>query len=380
MTYRIQDEHLVIVRTGGSIINLDSYNCQELGLAKALTKKGLKVTIILAGIKNEIKRIKVNDHEVLIYFLKFKSINQALSWFHGIEEILSQLHPTCIQIHEFGMLMSYRVLKWAMKNKIKIYLIQGSYQTTQKPILKPLEQFFNHTFGKYIIKNVQGIGCKSRMASMYINKYIQRNTFSTFIGLDTEKFQKALHNDWYNQLGIKDKNILLYVGSLEKRRNPDFLLSIIEKLPKNYVLIIVGHGPMEHSLKEEMNIRNIEKKCFFLGKLKQEDLPSLYKIADLFLLASDYEIYGMVILEAMYYGTPVISTLTAGSEILIKDNKTGIILHHKDKLIWSQTIQELCSDKKRLYKMKLQASAKIRNELTWDKASNMFLSLYNIKP
>ena len=41
--------HLVIVRTGGSVVNLESYNCQELGLAKALRSKGLKVTLVLGN-------------------------------------------------------------------------------------------------------------------------------------------------------------------------------------------------------------------------------------------------------------------------------------------------------------------------------------------
>lgn len=48
-------QHLVIVRTGANVLNLTSYNCQELGLAKALTKKGLKVSLILAGNKSKWK-------------------------------------------------------------------------------------------------------------------------------------------------------------------------------------------------------------------------------------------------------------------------------------------------------------------------------------
>ena len=51
--------HLVIVRSGGSIINFSSYNCQELGLAKALSKKGWKVSIILAGHTYREERIEI---------------------------------------------------------------------------------------------------------------------------------------------------------------------------------------------------------------------------------------------------------------------------------------------------------------------------------
>lgn len=372
-------EHLVIIRTGGSLINLESYNCQEFGLAKALTKRGLKVTIILAGTKNETKTFNIGTKTIVVYYVRFKHINQALAWFENIEHLLHLLKPTCIQIHEFGMLMSYRIIKWAKRNNTKTYLIQGSYRTTSKPVLKQLEIIFNITFGRYILSNVNGIGCKSSRAAQYIKSYAKKEITPTYIGLDTDKFQNAITKDWIKELNIRNKKILLYIGILENRRNPLFLLSIIESLPNNYVLIIVGSGSMETKIKCEIDTKKLWDRCFMLGKLKQEELPSIYKIADIFLLASDYEIYGMVILEAMFFKVPVISTPNAGSEVIIDNYKNGVILPHKDIMTWGQTIINLCSDKTMLSKMKDEANMKIVSKLTWEQAVNAFLTLYNIR-
>lgn len=375
----LNSSHLVIVRTSGSIINLKSYNCQELGLAKALTQKGLKVSIILANTENQTEVIHTDSGTINIYYRKFYSINQALSWFDNIEDLLEDLHPTKIQIHEFGMLMSWRVVSWAKRYHIPCFLIQGSYQPTHKKILKQLEELFNQTFGKYILKNVDGIGSKTKMASNYIHQYCNRNTYPTYIGLDIEKFlpHKIIEIDWKKELDLQEKKILLYVGILEERRNPLFLLNVLSILPNDYFLLMIGEGPLITKVKEEIKAKELDDRCILLGKQPQEYLPSIYKSSDLFLLASDYEIYGMVILEAMYFGLPVISTLTAGSETLIEPYEDGIILNNKKDTEWKQAILSIINNKELLLKMKEKSSAKILNEFIWNKACESFIHLYS---
>jgi len=366
---------IVIVRTGGSILNIDTYNCQELGLAKALAKKGWAATLVLAGNKYEHRIIEVQGLYINVYYLTFKAVNQALSSFNGLIPLLEQLNPTHIQIHEFGMWMSFKVVHWAKKRNIPVYLIQGSYQTTRKPVFRQLEVMFNQTFGRYVLRNVSGIGCKSRMSSNYVSEYSTKKTILTPIGLDVQRFSHSEQIDWRKKLSIENKHVLLYVGILEQRRNPQFLLDIVQKMPDDYVLLVVGGGPMEEDVKRCIVDRALGNKCLMLGKLKQEQLPSLYKSADLFLLASDYEIYGMVLLEALYFGLPVITTLTAGSDILIEQGKNGFILD-KDAKMWLEKITEIVENKQNLNRMKHYSSVQIEKYYTWEKAADNFINLY----
>lgn len=376
------NEHLVIVRTGASVINLTSYNCQELGLAKSLVKKGLRVSIILAGKKKEKKTILYQGHLIEIYYVKYVSINQAISWFYDLGHLLRNLNPTVIQIHEFGMFMSLRVLCWARKRNIKTILIQGSYQTTHKPLFKQLESIYNLTLGKYLLNHVDNIGYKSLMASKYIHKYSSVQTYPTYIGLDIDKFQfETNERNWIEDLHLKNKKILLYIGTIEQRRNPLFLAKLMKRMPQDYVLLIVGNGPQYIKLKNYSFNENLTDKIKLLGKLKQEELPSLYKIADLFLLASSYEIYGMVILESMYFGTPVLSTMTAGAEVLINNNIDGAIIKEGlDEQKWIDKINELFNNPDSLKKMGEKASLKIKEYFIWDQACLNFLKAYNISP
>ena len=214
------------------------------------------------------------------------------------------------------------------------------------------------------------------MASRYIHKYCSRETMLTHVGIDVSKFQNSIDIEWKKMYNIEDKHVLLYVGSLEKRRNPLFLVDIISQLPSDYVLFLVGIGPLEKDIKNKIQELKLEDRCILLGKLKQEELPSLYRNSDIFLLASNYEIYGMVILETMYFGVPIISSLTAGSETLIEPGKDGIIIKEYDAPKWAFHIKEICKDTEKLKLMGEKAHNKIQNKMTWQKTSKTFLNLY----
>ncbi len=368
-------KHLTIVRTAGSVLNIETYNCQELGLSKALVRKGWSVSIILAGNKKEKKEIDVDGKKINVYYVTYKSFTQALTIFDDLFLILNQINPTHIQIHEFGMWMSYMVVRWAKSRNIPVYLIQGAYQTTCKPFFKQLEVLFNITFGKYLLRKVTGIGCKSKMAREYIAKYCDRNIWMTPVGLDIERFSVEEKIDWRKKLGFEKKHILTYVGILENRRNPLFLLQIINMLPDDFILLFAGDGPQNDEVRRQIMEQRLENRCIMLGKLKQEQLPSLYKATDLFLLASDYEIYGMVLLEALYYGVPVVTTRTAGSDMLIQQNKNGVILE-KNSNLWVKEIIKLVNDNSNLTLMKSFASNDIVHHYIWERAVENFINLY----
>ncbi len=369
----LSEEHLVIVRTCGSIINLNTYNCQELGLAKVLVKKGLRVTLIIAG-KTD-KRECIDGVDVV--HCLFKALNQPLAWFLGLDEILRKLSPTLIQVHDMGMFMTWWVVRWSKRHKIPVFLIQGNYMLVQKPVYKQIEWLINISIGRYVLKNVTGIGCKTLMASRYVRSYYERDTSITRIGLDVSKFTiGAVSEDWRKRHGCENKKLLLYVGSMASRRNPLFLLDILLSLPDDYILVMVGSGPLENEIHQKIEHEQLQGRCLMLGMMTQGQLAEVYASADLFLFASNSEIYGMVMLEAMFFGVPVVTTRTAGSETLIQNGKNGYIV---DSLVaddWKSKIMQICEDKPVLEQMKIYAQKYIKEELVWDKAADRFLSLY----
>ena len=368
-------KHIVIFRTSGSYIDYNTYNCQELGLAKALVEKGFKVSLVMASPTSKHIGYEHKGKMVDIYYLPYKSLNQSLCLFNGWKDLLERLKPDVIQVHEFGMYMSYLVSKWAKKHNVRCLLIQGNYNTTLKPGLKQLECLFNAAFGKAVLRNVDAIGCKTKAAANYVKRYSNKQTHITPVGLDESKFEGCLlTSDFRTRYHLENKKVLLYIGKMEPRRNPFFLLDLMKQMPDDYSLVMVGDGPLFEQVKNKVRTDSINN-VLILGKKNQEELPAIYTVSDLFLLASNYEIFGMVILESMYFGTPVISTATAGANTLI-DETTGCRVDDLDITKWKSTIVRLCSNPTVLETMKTHCKDVIKDYFVWNKAADKFKTLY----
>jgi len=368
--------HLVIVQTPLAYMNNMTYNRQEIGLAKALVKKGINVSLIFSSREEKVEEI---DGKIKIYYLRCKKFNQQIGFYKGLWNMLDSLKPDILQILEFGMFMSFSGLLWAKKRNVKCVVIQGSYELTRKPIYHQLEVIFNITIGKYILRNVDGVGCKTYAARDYLNSYHKRDVFITPVGLDVSRFKEPEAGvNIKKELGLdEDSKLLLYIGTIEHRRHVDMLVKTIEQLPKEYSLAIVGKGSMKDEIVRYCERRVLGSRIFWLGTKQQEELPIIYKGADLFLLASDYEIYGMVILEAMYWGVPVLATKTGGALSIIKDGKCGYLIDSFDEKVWKDKILSIFDDASSITTMRASLRIYIEEYLTWDTTSDKFLNLYN---
>lgn len=370
---------ILITRAGTQIINFATYNCQELGLAKALARRGHRVFITTPDQKEEHIQIAVEGGlPIEIYKLKLIKINKIVCWHRHLSGVLKEIDPDIIHLNGFNSIVNFYYAFWKYKHNCKAIMVEGTYQPTNKPILRQLQILSASSMGRYVLNRMDGYGCKTLWAGEYVRRFKKVEVFHTPIGLDDDRFLGYKEIDWRKKLGLETKKVLLYVGVQESRRNPLFLLNIVKILPVEYVLLMVGDGPLVADVNNLIKEMGLQERVLQLGKLPQNELPSLYSTSDIFLLASSYEIYGMVLLEAMYFGLPVISTLTAGSDCLIDDEKNGIIIKELNVEEWAICIRRLCEDSSKLQKLKEAAKEKIRNTLVWDKAVANFLDLYKM--
>ena len=120
---------------------------------------------------------------------------------------------------------------------------------------------------------------------------------------------------------------------------------------------MIGSGEKKYiekcwKIAEQLNIR---EKIVYQEKMEQKYLSLLYKMADFFVLPTEYEIFGMVLLEAMYYKTVVLTTNNGGSDMMIENNINGIILDKTDVSQWGDNILDLINDTQRRKKMSQNA-------------------------
>lgn len=126
-----------------------------------------------------------------------------------------------------------------------------------------------------------------------------------------------------------DKISLLYVGRLGPRKGIDRALHAVAQVDyPDLEFVIVGSGRLEPRLRELAVNLGISEQVNFAGTVPyfSEELVQLYSAADIFILPSEYEGFGLVLLEAMACGTPVIGTAIGGIPTVIDDEETGFLV------------------------------------------------------
>ena len=148
-------------------------------------------------------------------------------------------------------------------------------------------------------------------------------------GVDTELFQPAYANlEMRNYLsqGKPDSRILLYVGRLGVEKEIDRIKPILEAIP-NACLALVGDGPNRQTL--EQHFANTP--THFVGYLRGQELASAYASADAFVFPSRTETLGLVLLEAMAAGTPVVAANSGGIPDIVTNGINGHLFDPADE-------------------------------------------------
>jgi len=136
--------------------------------------------------------------------------------------------------------------------------------------------------------------------------------------------------------------IILIASRLTKEKNISFAITVFKKLSSLYPkigLVIVGSGPEEHQLKKQVRDLEIEKSVVFLPW--QKNLISYYKSANLFLLTSNYEGYGLTLIEAAASRCPVVSTDVGIASELLRDGATSPVCAVGDEACFFDNIVNL---------------------------------------
>lgn len=149
---------------------------------------------------------------------------------------------------------------------------------------------------------------------------------------------------------------VLFVGRLIERKGIPYLIEAINKLSSNIVLDIVGEGPLFNVLKNQIIFLKLDRRVFLHGRINEKELKKLYMNCDVFVLPSitdrwnDTEGLGVVLLEAMSFGKPVIGTSVGGITDIIINGENGLLVKQKNANQITDAINRiLTNDKLRNY-------------------------------
>ena len=200
-------------------------------------------------------------------------------------------------------------------------------------------------------------------------------------GVDLELFQPMDETYAKGVLGLPDKQIVLYVGRIEPLKGIDILLQSLAMLEEgsDTRLLIVG-GSLEGDeeldrLKNMAEELGLGERVTFTGSVSQTDLPIYYAAADVFVLPSHYESFGLVALEAMACGTPVVASRVGGLKTFIKHGESGYLIPWRCPDPFAQRIETLLANETLRKSMGAAARTKAL-EMSWSGVAGVMLECY----
>lgn len=170
-------------------------------------------------------------------------------------------------------------------------------------------------------------------------------------GINAGHFGSVTEKAARQNLGIAPQMpVILYVGRFDPRKGIETLVKACAQIPRPFQLYLVG-GSREggDDYREEQRIRSLvkalalEQVTVFTGQVSQQDLPAYYAAADVCVVPSYYEPFGLVAIEAMAAGTPVVASDVGGLRHTVVHNKTGLLVSPCNPNALAVAIWELLS-------------------------------------
>lgn len=371
--------NILIIRTHPTEINLDSYNVQEIGLADSLMTYGHNVEVVLfTDSLSRVENHKTRCGNVIkIHWIKGKNILwQGIFDMSELEQLAS--HFDVIQLNEYSQVASYYISK---RSKKPCVIYHGPYRNMFDWKANLLNMIFDFLFLRNMRKLPITIATKSEAASEFLRKKGFHDVHTVGVGLDLSRFDLSLNTNVQTKQGE-----ILYIGEISRRRNTLFLLQVFNRLLEMHYdvhLTMIGKSPDNKAdLKYFSGCMNYIKQhdlgnnIKLIDRLPQTELPKYYQEANVFLFPSRYEIFGMVLMEAMLFKVPIVSSVNGGSDTLIRNNFNGVLHEQFDIDCWCNSVIEIIENNDFSSKISENGYKTVVNNFTWNSISKKMLSLY----
>jgi len=241
----------------------------------------------------------------------------------------------------------------------------------------PKKSFVHKFILKRILSKADKILATSKTIEKYIHEIIKRNVVITPFGVNTELFKPMKVKSVFNENDI----VIGTIKSLEKVYCIDLLIEAFAKIKneyKNAKLLIVGEGTQRKKLELcTMDFGITEKEIYFAGKIDHTEIPSYHNMIDIFVNISEYESFGVSVIESMACGKPVIVTNTGGLSEIVENDSLGLKIPIRDVDALASKLQYLLKEKEIRETIGISARKHIQKKYEWNKNVEQMITVYN---
>ena len=240
--------------------------------------------------------------------------------------------------------------------------------------------------GSFILKNSDEITANSEYTKnviIAIENKLKCNVEIIPMGVDISRFNPDKASDLKNVFDAE--YLILSVGRLVDKKGIKYLIMAMVDVIKEFPhakLIIGGSGPEKDKLEKLSEDIGVKDNVIFMGYIENSDLPKYYASSDIFVLPSietkggDTEGLGVVLLEAMACGTPVIGSNIGGITDIIKDGETGFLAQPENPKDIADIIIDLLSKENTRQIVSENGLIIVQKKFSWDVVTKQFSNIY----
>ncbi|MFQ5815629.1 MAG: glycosyltransferase [Candidatus Hydrothermarchaeaceae archaeon] len=211
-------------------------------------------------------------------------------------------------------------------------------------------------------------------------------------GVDTERFKPMSRERIEAEIGPRERDVVLFVGRITKAKGLRILIKAFaemkRKMKKKYELLAIGGDPTgdQHSdleskekryIKSLIHKMNLEEDVTFMGAVDRSNLPYYYSLADVCVVPSLYESFGLVAVEAMACGTPVVASKVGGLSHTVKHGYSGLhfVAGRSDSL--ARALSGIIENTKKMNEMGVNARELASREFSMQRTAKQIHQLYD---
>lgn len=307
-------------------------------LSKGLSTRGHKIDVIVSESSELSKNIKI---------IKFKKYFEGIT--PGLFFYLIKNKYDIIHVHGYNTFQPFICTLAKIFKKCPLVFTPYYHPIGKHPVL--LRRAFDLTFGKFAFKMSDKVTIISPIEKKQLSKFKIQNSKIELIPcpIDEIFFSKINDTNFKKKWNLKSK-VILFVGRLDDNKGLEVLIKsfkIVKQKCDSISLLIVGKD-VNMLVKLKKLVLDIQlDDIIFTGLLSQEDLLKAYACADVFVLPSSYEAFGLTIIEAIAQGVPVIATNVGSIPYVLKNGKCGKIIEYGNVGELATAIIELLDDEQK---------------------------------
>lgn len=350
-------------------------------LHKQLREAGLTFKVVFAAMGYDRRRWKVDmtdcsfDYVVLPSgTIPFLDQEKTSFTYPGLLKLISRENPAVIITNGFS-LATVKLWAYSWIKNISYIIWSGaiSRKGMDDTVLRRLQR-------KILVRRADGFIAYGTKAKEYLGS-LGAGIDRICIGInsvDTRFFQEETKKLRLSGSADNGKKHLLYIGHLTKGKRLDRLLEALKCLSerrRDFLLEIVGDGPEAENLKQHAVVTGIADLVRFEGFKQKKDIPYYFAHADCFVFPSEYDVWGLVLVEAMAAGVPCIASVHAGATSdLVEDGVTGFKVDFSNGSEVADRINLILGDKAFSGKFGMNSSNFIQKNATIEISAKGFVT------